>query len=115
MISKELFVETINFMKERNGAIDRINRELSVEFEDSIFYPYFRYEEMLVKVLEATMHDEGDWIRYFLYEGNYGEDLKPDSVSEADGTPIDITTSEKLYDFLVKEYISDEMAKEEKA
>lgn len=115
MISKELFVETINFMKERNGAIDRINRELSVEFEDSIFYPYFRYEEMLVKVLEATIHDEGDWIRYFLYEGNYGEDLKPDSVSEADGTPIDITTSEKLYDFLVKEYISDEMAKEEKA
>ena len=115
MISKELFVETINFMKERNGAIDRINRELSVEFEDSTFYPYFRYEEMLVKILEATMHDEGDWIRYFLYEGNYGEDLKPDSVSEADGTPIDITTSEKLYDFLVKEYISDEMAKEEKA
>ena len=115
MISKELFVETINFMKERNGAIDRINRELSVEFEDSIFYPYFRYEEMLVKVLEATIHDEGDWIRYFLYEGNYGEDLKPDSVSEADGTPIDITTSEKLYDFLVKEYISDEMAKEKKA
>ena len=115
MISKELFVETINFMKERNDAIDRINRELSVEFEDSTFYPYFRYEEMLVKVLEATMHDEGDWIRYFLYEGNYGEDLKPDSVSEADGTPIDITTSEKLYGFLVKEYISDEMAKEEKA
>ena len=115
MISKELFVETINFMKERNDAIDRINRELSVEFEDSTFYPYFRYEEMLVKVLKATMHDEGDWIRYFLYEGNYGEDLKPDSVSEADGTPIDITTSEKLYDFLVKEYISDEMAKEEKA
>ena len=102
-------------MKERNDAIDRINRELSVEFEDSTFYPYFRYEEMLVKVLEATMHDEGDWIRYFLYEGNYGEDLKPDSVSEADGTPIDITTSEKLYGFLVKEYISDEMAKEEKA
>ena len=115
MISKELFVETINFMKERNDAIDRINRELSVEFEDSTFYPYFRYEEMFVKVLEATMHDEGDWIRYFLYEGNYGEDLKPDSVSEADGTPIDITTSEKLYGFLVKEYISDEMAKEEKA
>ena len=115
MISKELFVETINFMKERNNAVDRINRELSTEFEYNTFYPYFRYEEMLVKVLETTMHDEGDWIRYFLYEGNYGEDLKPDSVSEADGTPIDITTSEKLYDFLVKEYISDEMAKEEKA
>ena len=115
MISKELFVETINFMKERNDTVDRINREISVEFEDSAFYPYFRYEEMLVKVLEATMHDENEWIRYFLYEGNYGEDLKPDSVSEADGTPIDIITSEKLYDFLVEEYTSDEKVKEEKA
>ena len=70
---------------------------------------------MLVKVLEATMHDESDWIRYFLYEGNYGEDLKSDSVSEADGTPIDITTPEKLYDFLVNEYTLIEKVKEEKA
>ena len=37
MISKELFVETINFMKERNDTVDRINREISVEFEDSVF------------------------------------------------------------------------------
>lgn len=46
MISKELFVETINFMKERNGAIDRINRELSVEFEDSTFYPFIHILDM---------------------------------------------------------------------
>ena len=114
MISKELFVEAINFMKERNNAVDKINREISDEFEYSTFYPYFRYEEMLVKVLEATMHDEDDWIRYFIYDGNYGENLKPDSVSEADGTPIDITTPEKLHDVLVKEYFSDKSAKEEK-
>ena len=114
MISKELFVETINFMKERNDAVDRINRELSTEFEYNTFYPYFRYEEMLVKVLEAIMHDENDWIRYFIYDGNYGENLKPDSVSEIDGTPIDITTPEKLYKFLVNEYFSDKSVKEEK-
>lgn len=114
MISKELFIETINFMRERSDAVDKLNQAFSTEFECSMFYPYFRYEEMLVKVLEAAMHDEGDWIRYFLYEGNYGRDLKPDSVSEADGTPIDITTPEKLYDFLTKEYFSDERVEEEK-
>lgn len=108
MLSKEVFVKCINFMKERSEAMDKVNQIFTDEFEDSVFYPYFKYEAMMGQVLKDAMHDEGDWIEYFLYEGNYGEGLKPDSVTEADGTPIDITTPEKLYDFLVKEYFTDE-------
>ena len=95
-------------MKERNDAMGKINEVFTEEFEDSIFYPYFKYENMLSQVLKDTMQDKGDWIEYFLYEGDYGRDLKPDSVSEADGTPIDLTTPEKLYDFLISEYFTDE-------
>ena len=113
MLSKEMFIKCINFMKERNDAMGKINEVFTEEFEDSIFYPYFKYENMLSQVLKDTMQDKGDWIEYFLYEGDYGRDLKPDSVTEADGTPIDITTPEKLYDFLVKEYFGDEEIQED--
>lgn len=113
MLSKEVFIECLNFMKERNDAMGKLNKIFTEEFEDSIFYPYFKYENMLGQVLKDAMRDEGDWIEYFLYEGDYGRDLKPDSVTEADGTPIDITTPEKLYDFLIKEYFSDEEIQED--
>ena len=113
MLSKEMFIKCINFMKERNDAIGKINKMLTEEFEDSIFYPYFKYENMLSQVLKDVMQDKGDWITYFLYEGDYGRDLKPDSVIEIDGTPIDITTPEKLYDFLVSEYFTNEKVEEE--
>lgn len=112
MLSKEMFVKCINFMKERDDAINKINEIVTEEFEDSIFYPYFKYENMLYQVLKDVMHDENDWIEYFLYEGDYGRRLKPNSVSEADGTPIDITTPEKLYDFLVSEYFTDRKEEE---
>ena len=113
MLSKEMFIKCINFMKERNDAMGKINEVFAEEFEDSIFYPYFKYENMLGQVLKDTMRDEGDWISWFLYEMDYGRGVKPDSVSEADGTPIDLTTPGKLYDFLVKEYFVNEKVEEE--
>lgn len=109
MLSKEMFVECINFMRDRSDAMDRVNKLFTEEFEDSIFYPYFKYEAMMGRVLKDAMRDEkNDWISWFLYEVDYGRDAKPDSVTEADGTPIDLTTPEKLYDFLISEYFTDE-------
>ena len=104
MLSKKMFVRTINFLEERDKQMDKINELFTKEFEDSIFYPYFKHEKMIVDILMEVMDDQGEWIEYYLYENDYGHDLKPDSVQEADGTPINITTPEKLYDFLVKEH-----------
>lgn len=108
MLSKEVFIECLNFMKERDDAMTELNKVFTEEFEDSVFYPYFKYDAMMMKVLANAMHDENDWISYFICEGDYGKDLKFDSVSEEDGTPIDITTPEKLYDFLIKEYFNND-------
>ena len=108
MLSKEVFVECINFMKDRSDAADKVNKVFTDGFEDSVFYPYLRYETMMEKVLKDAMCDENDWISWFLYEMDYGRDVKLDSAAEEDGTPIDLTTPEKLYDFLIKEYFTDE-------
>lgn len=103
MLDKETFVKAINFIEERNNACMEINKLFAKEFEDSVFYPYFKYDNMLVEVLAAAMDDQGDWISYFLWGCDYGKAMELGDVTEADGTPIDISTSEKLYDFLIKE------------
>lgn len=75
------------------------------EFIDSIFYPYSRYESKMVELLEAIMIDaKCQWISYFIYELDFGKNYVDGCVSykKDNGGSIDISTPEKLYDFLIK-------------
>ena len=49
------------------------------------------------------MCDTGGWISYFIYELEYGEKYRDGSVVDGDGTNIDISDIDKLYDFLESE------------
>ena len=108
MIKKDLFVETINFIRDRNDAMDELNRAFTKEFEDSVFYPYFKYEAQMLKVLSASFdYDEiiiDDWINYFCFEIDFGRKYKPNEeyAWEKDGTPIRLGNAEELYDYLFK-------------
>ena len=109
MIKKELFVQTINFIRDRSDAMDKINKVFSVEFEDSVFYPYFKYENQLINVLAASFdYDDDiiyDWISYYCFELDFGRKHKLGDVMEND-VPIPVGTPEELYDFLFKEACS---------
>ena len=102
IISKELFIETIDFIRERNDKQEQIDKLFGKEFEDSRFWPYSKYEVQLVKVLKNIMRDEEtEWIDYYLWEKDYGRDSTL-NVTEADGTPIPLTTSEDLWNLLME-------------
>ena len=65
-------------------------------------------EHVVVSLLEEVMHcsvDDriGSDISYFIYELDLGKDWKPDMITK-DGEDIDISTPEKLYDWLIEEY-----------
>lgn len=111
ILTKKEFVDYIDFIKERDEKMEQINNLFTEEFEDSVFYPYFRYESKLVGLLKTVMHDEGDWIGYFIYDRDYGRDLKFGDVMDSDGTPIPMSTVEELYDFLINEYFTDKEGK----
>lgn len=103
MINKENFVKIINAIQEQR-EIDR----KATEALDSIFIDVvggFYDNETLFSVIENylvdTFKDEGGWLGYFIYDLDFGKDWKDDCCSESDGTIIDISTVEKLYDFLV--------------
>ena len=112
MIKKDLFVETINFIRDRNDAMDKLNKVFTEEFEDSVFYPYFKYEAQMLKILAASFDYENDVIEYnisyFCFELDFGRKYGPDEeyAWEKDGTPIKLGNAEELYDYLFKEACS---------
>ena len=98
-MTKEVFVETINFMKTRFDNEIIINNYLTAEFGDAIFYPYSHYEVQMIKVLEDVFDDTSEWISYFIYELDFGRKWKPGCVTE-DGKDIPLSTPEQLYDMI---------------
>jgi len=111
MISKEQFVTIINKMKTTYDFVNEINdktRQLRETLDDS-FIDFFdghslfvAHTDLVVKLLE-NMFNDNDMISYWIYELNYGRDYKDGYISDCDGNNIDISTVEKLYDYLVGE------------
>lgn len=107
MIKKDLFVQTINFIRDRNDAMDKINKVFTAEFDDSVFYPYFKYDNQILKLLAASFdYDDDlmyDWISYYCFERDFGRNYKLGDVQNENGEPIPFGTPEELYDMLFEE------------
>ena len=102
MLSKELFIETIDFIRERNDQENKIHQMFKEEFTDGIFWPYNRYENQLVKVLTEIMDDkETEWISYYCWEKGFGRDNKL-QVFDKDGKEIPLVSSEDLWNLLTQ-------------
>lgn len=109
-ITKEDFVYYIDTLKQIRNASDRLNDALASYDETADFggFTNFRVlilvEDLLNNLFKLERDEYGyTTISYFIEELNFGEDWGPECFQEADGTPIDISTSEKLYDYLEKE------------
>ena len=105
-MTKELFIATINSIK-KQIEIDRKNSSMLQEmFPDDIIYCGDNSElfNALNKILKESMKDEYDWIDYFIYELDFGEKYRNGMVKESDGSIIDLSNVERLYEFLIKTY-----------
>ena len=122
MISKDLFVETINFIKERNEFEIKLNDMLTEEYNDCIFYPSDRWFNKVIQLLSAGFDYEdkiiSDWIYYFIFELDFGEKWKEGCVTETrivDGKDVDVDvplgTPENLYDMLFNTACRDNFTK----
>ena len=107
IISKEKFVEIINRLKSYNELQNKIN-DLFKENIDNKEMDFMNagsicvgHESVVVYLLE-NMFDT-DMISYWIYELDYGREYKDGYVQEKKKKNIDISTAEKLYDYLIKE------------
>lgn len=106
MISKEKFVEIINRLRSYNNLQDKINdlfrsnidnKEMDFVNAGSIC---IGHESVVVYLLEKMF--DTDMISYFIYELEYGKKYKAGCVLDENMNEIDLSTAEKLYDYLVK-------------
>ena len=111
MISKEKFVEIINRLKSYNELQNKIddlfkenieNRERDFMNAGSIC---IGHESVVVYLLEKIF--DTDMISYFIYELDYGEKYKKGCVLDENMNNIDLSTAEKLYDYLVQDIESE--------
>lgn len=108
MISKKEFVDIINKLKEVNDFVDMVNTEAK-KLNDAIISDFHNamnlsisHENLVVSLLEKIFNGD-DTISWWLYELNYGRKYYAGCIQDANGKNIDLSTAEKLYDFLIKE------------
>ena len=107
MISKEEFVKIINRLRETNDFVNHTNDEAR-KLQDAIESDFFNsmslaisHESIVVSLLE-NMFDCGDILGWWIYELDYGKKYKGGCITEKNGNIIDISTVEKLYDYLIE-------------
>ena len=111
MISKDKFIEIINRLKKYNELQDKINdlfrdninnKEMDFMNAGSIC---IGHESVVVYLLERMF--DTDMISYFIYELDYGKKYKAGCVLDENMNEIDLSTPEKLYDYLVQDIESE--------
>lgn len=110
MITKQEFVKIINRLRDYNDLQDKIqelfkdnidNQEMDFMNAGSICVGH---ETIVVKLLENMFNDRGNLISWWLYEQDYGRSVNIDDVFDEEIEKfVDLTTPEKLYDYLIKE------------
>lgn len=106
IISKEKFVEIINRLRDYNDLQDKID-DLFKEYIDNKEADFMNagsicigHESVVIYLLEKMF--DTDSISYFIYELKYGEKYEKGCVVDENMNEIDLSTAEKLYDYLIK-------------
>lgn len=106
IISKDRFVEITNRLKDYNDLQNKIddlfeesidNKEMDFVNAGSIC---IGHESVVVYLLE-NMFDT-DIISYWIYELDYGEKYTKGCIVDEELNEVDLSTAEKLYDYLIK-------------
>lgn len=102
-MTKELFIDTINFIKELNQEENDFNdmlRRVDNEFGGGFIHG--KSINYLTGLLKILTNDENDWISYYCWEIEFGEKYYDGCVTEVDDTPIPLRTPEDLWNIITK-------------
>lgn len=109
-LTKREFVDILNRLREATELVDKVE-ELFCDSRENLECDFcngaglqISHEGIVVKLLEKLMHDTFGNISYFIYELDYGREYQEGCISDKNGN-IDISTLEKLYDFLMLEHV----------
>ena len=108
MITKNKFVEIIDRLRETKDFVDETN-DRARKLNDAIISDFFNasslsisHESIVLELLE-NMFNADDTLSWWLYDLDYGREYKDGIIQDGNGRNIDLSTAEKLYDFLIDE------------
>lgn len=108
-LSKDEFVDIIHRLQEASELVDKVE-ELFRNSRENIDCDFcngarlqISHEGIVVRLLEKLMHDDAEIICHFIYELEYGKAYTQGCVMDGD-REIDISTEEKLYEYLIEKY-----------
>ena len=107
MISQELFVKTMERLEKLDhnmGALDNAMHALCPGF-GGFYIP--EAVDVTMEVLKEIFNDKDEWIEYCAYELDYLAKYENGTVTWEDGSPIDLSAWENVYDFLIKYFAED--------
>ena len=100
-MNKQLFIQTIETMRELNKEqedFDAILKRIDNEFGGG--YLHNKTISLLADILKEAMNDKYDYISYYLWEIDFGNEYYDGCITEADGTSIPLKTAEDLYNLI---------------
>ena len=102
MISKDTFVQVMTRLENLDKKMDNVDnalRELSPDF-CGLYVPEIM--DIAVYLLEEMFNDkESHWLSYLIFDLNWLHDCHIYKITE-NCQPIDLSTWDKVYDFLIK-------------
>ena len=102
MISKETFIDVMHRLQTLNDNMDAVDSafaKLSPDFCGFFIPDVFK---IIADILNECFNDEGDYvIEYCIYELDFLRNYKPDRAIDKDGNTIDLSTWDKVYDYLI--------------
>lgn len=109
VLSKQEFVEVMNRLQEASALQEQVNK-LFRNSRENIENDFcnaaalqISHESTVVFLLKKMLHDEYEYIDYFVYELDYGRKYEAGMITDENGQDIDIHTPELLYDFISNE------------
>lgn len=104
-MTKDLFIEAIEAIRLQHLRGIEVMEASAViypnAFEANLLPVKNLSEEILIKILETELNDDGKWIQYYIYELDFGDKGKK-QASYKNGRRIPLACAEELYDFLTK-------------
>ena len=103
-MTQDLFVETILALKKQTEHDRKFAKKISKLFTDCQMIGYNNdvLIEQMVKVLSELTRDKGDWIGYYIWELNFGDDWLEGAVM-VDGKDVKLQTPTDLWNLLQRE------------
>lgn len=102
MISKESFVKTMQRLEDLERKMDDVDTALHALSPDFGGFYIPETISITIDLLREIFKDESDMLEYLVYELDYLNEFKLGYVLDENDDPVDLSTWDKVYDFLIE-------------